>query len=71
MLTANVTIVGPGAKALAVKGGGAGSNFNVFTIDASATAVISGLTVTGANHGTDADFKAGTIHLWRRVHRLR
>jgi hypothetical protein len=48
-LKSNVKIVGPGAKALAVKGGGPTSDFSVFTVDSGVTAAISGLTVTGAH----------------------
>src|SRR5262249_24905155 len=44
-LTGNLTIQGPGANALTVRGGQAG--FTIFTVASGATVKISGLTITG------------------------
>src|SRR5262249_8144703 len=48
-LKANVTIVGPGAAALRIMGGGLLTDFSAFTLDAGVTATISGLTIAGAH----------------------
>ena len=45
-LRSDVTILGPGAKALAITGGGLTSDFNVFTVEAGVQAALSGVTVT-------------------------
>ena len=52
-------------KALAITGGGAGSNFSVFTVDAGVTATLSGLTVTGGHSLGVAGgiFNQGTLTL--------
>lgn len=46
-LKSDVKIVGPGANAVTIAGGGPGSNFSVFAVDAGVTAAISGVTITG------------------------
>ena len=56
VISSDVTIVGPGAKALTVRGGGVGSNFSVFTILAGAKVAISGLTIAGGTARTAAVF---------------
>jgi CSLREA domain-containing protein len=48
-IAGDVTIIGPGSKAVTVRGGGAASNFSVFTIDSRVTAKLSGLTIAGGN----------------------
>lgn len=48
-LTADMTITGPGASKLTVRGGGASSNFSLLTVDSGTTARISGLTFTNGN----------------------
>jgi CSLREA domain-containing protein len=44
-IAADVRIVGPGAKALSIRGGGVASNFSVFFVAAGNTVAISGLTI--------------------------
>ena len=49
-ISSNLTITGPGASSVAVKGGGSSSNFSVFTVNNSGvTASISGLTISNGN----------------------
>jgi len=48
-ISSNVTIAGPGAALLTVSGGGAASDFSVFTVDSGVTATISRLTIAGGN----------------------
>ena len=55
-IRSDVTIVGPGAKALTIRGGGITSNFSVFYVAAGSTVAISGLTVAGGNRATAAAF---------------
>jgi predicted outer membrane repeat protein len=48
--TTTVTSVsGPGSSLLTVSGGGASSNFSVFTVNTGATAIMSGLTISNGN----------------------
>ncbi|MFI5455435.1 MAG: beta strand repeat-containing protein [Isosphaerales bacterium] len=62
-LSANVTINGPG-ESLLVEGGGSGSHFSVFTVNAGVTASISGLTISNGTSlsGGGVD-NAGTLTL--------
>ena len=63
-LKADVTIAGPGAKALSVQGGGSSSNFSVITVDQGVTAVLSGLSVTGGHAASGGGItNAGTLNL--------
>ncbi len=50
-INSNMTITGPGASSVAVKGGGPSSNFSVFTVNSGVTASISGLTISNGNAG--------------------
>jgi uncharacterized repeat protein (TIGR01451 family)/CSLREA domain-containing protein len=52
-LKSNVTIVGPGANALAIKGGGFASDFSVLRVDTGVTAAISGLTISDGRSSTN------------------
>jgi hypothetical protein len=64
-LSADVTIMGPGASMLTVKGGGSSSDFSVFTVDSGVTAGLSGLTISGghvSNYGGGI-FNSGTLTL--------
>ncbi len=55
LITANMTIDGPGAASLSVKGGGASSDFPVMVVKPGVTAKISGLTITGGNVSKSGD----------------
>ena len=48
-LTTNVTIVGPGANALAVRGGKVETSYGVLLVDSGVVAVLSGLTIAAGN----------------------
>ncbi len=50
--TTGINIVGPGASTVTVNGGGEGSNFSVFTVNASVPALIYGLTVSNGDTST-------------------
>jgi Bacterial Ig-like domain (group 3) len=54
-LSANMTIIGPGASMVTVAGGGASSNFSVLTVDSGVTATVSGLTISGGNVAASGD----------------
>jgi hypothetical protein len=45
-----VTITGPGANKLTIKGGGAASDFSVLTVNSGISAVLSGITISNGNH---------------------
>ncbi len=60
-ISSNVTIAGPGAVGLKVLGGGPSSDFNVFTVDGSVTATISGLTIAGGN-SSSVDVGGGLLN---------
>jgi MBG domain/Bacterial Ig-like domain (group 3)/Right handed beta helix region len=51
-ISANMTINGPGASLLTIKGGGPSSSFSVITEDGGVTASIRGLTITGGHTNT-------------------
>ena len=48
-IVASMTIDGPGASSLTVKGGGSSSNFSILYINGQQTVDISGLTIAGGN----------------------
>ena len=60
-----MTINGPGASLVTLKGGGASSNFRVLSIDGGINTVISGMTITGGNvtGGGGAIADRGTLTL--------
>jgi len=54
-LTANATILGPGAVTISMKGGGPTSDFSVLTVDKGVMASLSGLTITRPLAGRQAE----------------
>ena len=46
----DVTLTGPGANLLTVRGGGTGA-YNLFTVNGSKNATFSGLTLSNGNYG--------------------
>jgi CSLREA domain-containing protein len=52
-LTGNITIEGPGTNVLTVQRDSKAAAFSIFTVDKGATAVISGLTITGGSTSTN------------------
>ena len=63
-ISSNLTITGPGASSVAVKGGGSSSNFSVFTVNSGVTASISGLTISNGNAPNGGGvYNAGSLTL--------